>query len=491
MILTFHKIASVSKTYWWVANDDFARILDELSNKKFVYLDDYDPNCPDHVVVTFDGPYASILEFAAQELFDRKIPFEVYVIGDLIGKDNAFDSVEPLTQYCTIEELEKLMELGGRLQWHTRTHQLGTSPTTEKIMEEFTVPDNLKSRFPDSFKHFAYPHGFASEEMISIASTLFKSATAVDEGDKNNRFNLPRVTVGPGHSFSKPDLTLIVVNHNYGHLILECIESVRRQTINPSEVHVVDDYSTDDSKTILTNIAVNERLFLNESNLGIVDNFNTSLSRVETEFVMFLGADNYLHPNAIELITNKFRSNPEIDIIYFDMAIVGPLARNLATKINAKNVGKSMRDNLDVFIWEFPDFDDKAKESLKTSNIINGSSAYRVSAAKKVGGYKKTYPEDHNLWVRMVEAGSQAFHIPIPLLYYRQHSSAQANTALNSQFELRNLKKIISEIDQEKNRLSTQISELNQRLEKMLNSTSWKLTKPLRRINNFLKKSSK
>jgi GT2 family glycosyltransferase len=518
MILTFHKVAAISKSFWWVDNDDFHRILNELDGSEFVYLDDYDSKILEQVVITFDGPYSVILEYAAPELFRRGIPFEVYVIGDYINGNNSFDVVEPLTDFCTLEELQTLVEFGGRLQWHTRTHQLGDSPSTESILREFTVPSELIEKFPDHFKHFAYPHGSANLEMRRIAKTLFQSAASVDDGDKNDEFYLPRVTVGPGHHFKKFDLTLIIVNHNYGHFISECIESVRNQSLIPIEVHVVDDFSSDGSRDLLPSLVDTEKLFLNEENLGIVDNFNNAMTRVTTEFAMFLGADNYLHPRALELVGRALSKNPTYDIAYFDMMIVGPLASELASKVNAKKVGRSTRDNSDVFYWEFPDFTKDSAEKLKSNNFINGSAVFRRQTFNKVGGYKKTYPEDHNLWVRMVENGSEAIRVPEPLLYYRQHSVSQANTMLNALLEVKHLRKVNANLLEEKSNsqnsfvpeelskahqelskahqelskahqeLSKAHQELNENLMLMINSTIWRFSKPIRLSIDMLKK---
>jgi GT2 family glycosyltransferase/peptidoglycan/xylan/chitin deacetylase (PgdA/CDA1 family) len=511
MILTFHKVAAISKSFWWIENDDFYRILNELEGSQFVYLDDYDPKNDQHVVITFDGPYSVILEYAAPELHRRGIPFEVYVIGDYINGNNAFDSVEPLTDFCTLEEIRTLIDLGGRLQWHTRTHQLEESPSTETIFKEFTVPKELLENFPNHFKHFAYPHGSANVEMRRIAETLFNSAASVDDGDPNDRFYLPRVTVGPGHSFKKFDLTLIIVNHNYGHFISECIESVRNQSVMPTEVHVVDDFSSDGSREFLPSLVNTEKLYLNETNLGIVDNFNKAMSRVTTEFAMFLGADNYLHPRTIELIGRALSKNRNSDIVYFDMLIVGPLASELASKVKARKVGYSVRDNLDLFYWEFPDFNTESARQLKSNNFINGSAAFRTQKFNEVGGYRKTYPEDHNLWVRMIEGGSTAIRVPKPLLYYRQHSVSQANTMLSALLEVKHLRKLnaklvqeihdfrmksenqdLTQAHQELNKAHQELNkahqELNRNLISITNSTIWKFSKPFRLSIDRLKR---
>ena len=233
------------------------------------------------------------------------------------------------------------------------------------------------------------------------------------------------------------------------------------------------------------------------------------MTRVTTKFAMFLGADNYLHPRAIELIERSLSKNPEADIAYFDMIIVGPLGPELASKVNAKKVGHSIRDNLDVFYWEFPDFTPESAEKLKSNNFINGSAAFRTEAFRKVGGYKKTYPEDHNLWVRMVENGSAAIRVPSPLLYYRQHSVSQANTMLNALLEVKSLRRLNSNLLNsnlvqensilEANQTNLELTktnleltktnlELNQNLISIRNSSIWRLTRPIRVSIELMKK---
>jgi hypothetical protein len=51
------------------------------------------------------------------------------------------------------------------------------------------------------------------------------------------------------------------------------------------------------------------------------------------------------------------------------------------------------------------------------------------------------YPEDHNLWNRILGMGHSAVRVNKPLLYYRQHSPSQANTALAKEIELTYLRR--------------------------------------------------
>ena len=64
MILMYHKIDIESKTIWWVDVNNFYRQMYELKKKKVVYLDEYDPNDKEQVVITFDGLYKNVLKYA-------------------------------------------------------------------------------------------------------------------------------------------------------------------------------------------------------------------------------------------------------------------------------------------------------------------------------------------------------------------------------------------------------------------------------------------
>ena len=122
MILMYHKVAPTSPTMWWVAVDEFYRQLHELQNRKVVYLDEYDPDDPLQVVISFDGIYRNVLQYAAPLLKKFNYPFELFVTGDYLGLTNEFDSVEPRAEFADHDGLKKLVRMGGRLQWHSRSH---------------------------------------------------------------------------------------------------------------------------------------------------------------------------------------------------------------------------------------------------------------------------------------------------------------------------------------------------------------------------------
>ena len=119
MILMYHKVSINTPTEWWVSVNSFYRQMMELTSKKVVYLDEYDISNPEHAVITFDGVYQNVLEYAVPILKRFNYPFELFITSGTIGTGNEFDTVEPYAKFASEEELTEMLQNGGRLQWHT------------------------------------------------------------------------------------------------------------------------------------------------------------------------------------------------------------------------------------------------------------------------------------------------------------------------------------------------------------------------------------
>ena len=106
----------------------------ELQEWEVVHLNEYDVDNPNHVVITFDGPYKNVYEYAVPILEKFNYPYELFMTYKHLGSDNKFDVGEPVAQFMTLEECRELINKGATLQWHTLTHKkLNTINTkTEK-----------------------------------------------------------------------------------------------------------------------------------------------------------------------------------------------------------------------------------------------------------------------------------------------------------------------------------------------------------------------
>jgi peptidoglycan/xylan/chitin deacetylase (PgdA/CDA1 family) len=443
VILLYHKVYAEAKTEWWVEADTFYRQIAALRTKRVVYLDDYDPADPDQAVITFDGVYQNVLEYAAPLLADLGYPFELFVTSDYIGRDNAFDAPEPRAMFADAAQLAELVRLGGRLQWHTRTHRNLRDVTDRDIIRfELSIPDALRALDPRGFRWFAYAHGDFNEVVVEEARGRFVGALSCIQGNDADRYRLNRLIVTNDTVIPWPaTVAVIVPSYNYGGFLAEAVESVMRQTRVPDEILIMDDASVDSTEQIGRTLAQAHpgivRYHRNPNNLGIVDNFNLAVSLTSSDYVCFLGADNRFRADYVEKAAAALDNHPEAAVAYTDFALFGPRAKLVHEQFSPEWRGATVWDT--YHIVRFPDFAEEGVAGLERRNFIHGSSMYRRAAFDEVGGYlpREGGPEDHYLFARMARAGWTAVRCAEPLLEYRQHSRDQAQGRLESAAEAR------------------------------------------------------
>jgi glycosyltransferase involved in cell wall biosynthesis len=215
--------------------------------------------------------------------------------------------------------------------------------------------------------------------------------------------------------------SLVIASYRYGHLAAHAIESALSQysfldtetawfgnppdslAISFDKIYFVDDGAGD--CTHLPKLYPQVEFILREKNIGIVDNFQDMLNRVQTDYVMFLGADNWLRSDTLFEL-----SQYKEDIITYNIMVTGELKEEIA-RLYPHTTSKSQFGDIR---WKRP-------------HQHHGSMMYRVSKAKEVGGYEKHRPdgertdEDYALWDKMTEAGATIKYVDDYFLYYRRH----------------------------------------------------------------------
>lgn len=107
----------------------------------------------------------------------------------------------------------------------------------------------------------------------------------------------------------------VLNNYNYGRFVIESIESVFAQTLQPSEIIVVDDGSTDGSASIVRRRFGNSVQVVETENRGQLHAFITGRRHATKEFLAFLDADDIWRPDHLSTIDLALAKNPEIDFV--------------------------------------------------------------------------------------------------------------------------------------------------------------------------------
>lgn len=197
--------------------------------------------------------------------------------------------------------------------------------------------------------------------------------------------------------------SLVIASYKYGHLAAHAIESALSQSKLFDKILFVDDGAKDCGH--LPSLYPQVEFILREKNIGIVANFQDMLNRVETDYVIFLGADNWLRSDTL-FVLSQFNE----DIITYNIMITGELKEEIA---RLYPYSTSQGHDGDI--------------KWNRANQHHGSMMYRVSKAKEVGGYEKhrlngvRTDEDNALWDKMTTARATVKYVDSEFLYYRRH----------------------------------------------------------------------
>ncbi len=107
--------------------------------------------------------------------------------------------------------------------------------------------------------------------------------------------------------------SIIIPVYNVEPYLRECLDSVLNQTFGDWEAICVNDGSTDGSASILEEYAEKDSRFkiISQPNGGLSAARNTGLKAAEGEYVLFLDSDDWLEPQALEVVS-KSLSNEDM-----------------------------------------------------------------------------------------------------------------------------------------------------------------------------------
>lgn len=126
--------------------------------------------------ISFDGIYYNV--WLNRERLRPKLSGAIlFVMGDYVGKDNAFDRAMPLEGYCDWNEIMDLvLNYGCLLGWHTKSHRNLLDLSDEEVMKEVMPPIPMA--------HFAYPYGSVDERVERIVKACgYTAAWSVHQGN--------------------------------------------------------------------------------------------------------------------------------------------------------------------------------------------------------------------------------------------------------------------------------------------------------------------
>lgn len=134
---------------------------------------------------------------------------------------------------------------------------------------------------------------------------------------------------------AQPQVGIFIPVRNGERYLEECISSILGQTFTGWRLSIVDNCSTDSTRSIAERCAADPRIryFRNEVDLGTIGNFNRCLDLVDTEFYSLISHDDFLRrPEALERALEAMGSHPQIGVVYSDVEWVDASGARIAEK---------------------------------------------------------------------------------------------------------------------------------------------------------------
>src|SRR5690348_12920169 len=110
-----------------------------------------------------------------------------------------------------------------------------------------------------------------------------------------------------------PKVSVIVPNYNHARFLRQRIDSILNQTFQDFELILLDDRSTDDSRSVLSSYASDPRVRLefNEKNSGSTyKQWNKGVRLARAEYVWIAESDDYADPHLLERLVRSLDSDP-------------------------------------------------------------------------------------------------------------------------------------------------------------------------------------
>lgn len=216
-------------------------------------------------------------------------------------------------------------------------------------------------------------------------------------------------------------VSVAMCTYNGEKYIKEQLESILNQTVRPDEIVICDDMSNDSTLSIIHETIrhitdMNIRLYTNESQLGVAQNFMKAMSLCSGDVVFFCDQDDVWFDTKVAQYVDIFESDSSVKGVLSD-----------ATLADEKLV------SLNKSLWESLGFTEKMRRRITSGRAhrVLGKQPFVTGAVLAVR--KEYFPHViipqgnrilHDEWLGWLINNDLAF-IEEPTIYYRQHAVQQ------------------------------------------------------------------
>ena len=226
-------------------------------------------------------------------------------------------------------------------------------------------------------------------------------------------------------------IATIIPSYNHEKYVGEAIESVLDQSKKSREILVVDDCSTDDSRTVLERYSKHVSIIHHEKNMGGAETLNTGIRNSSSEYVAILNSDDTWVNNKLELQFDYMQSH-SLDVCF--------------TQANIMNAKSEILENPPRFFSSFEMSEPRGGSYLhhffyRGNFLCHPSLLVKKEMYSRTGLYNGGLEQlpDFAKWIDFTKQGKIGI-LPEKLINYRylESENASSQRLLQNQIRTRN-----------------------------------------------------
>lgn len=205
----------------------------------------------------------------------------------------------------------------------------------------------------------------------------------------------------------KPGVSVLMPFRDAAATIGPAVRSVLGQEGVDLELLAVDDQSVDDSADQVASFRDPRiRLIPNEGPAGIVGALETARRHARAPILARMDADDLSHPHRLLVQIKRLNEANDSSVVSCGVEILDSQGPGMDRHVGWVNALQGHQDISNGRFVECP--------------MVHPSVVMRAEALERVGGYREVpWAEDHDLWLRMLEAGHRFEKVPEVLFQWR------------------------------------------------------------------------
>jgi glycosyltransferase involved in cell wall biosynthesis len=217
-----------------------------------------------------------------------------------------------------------------------------------------------------------------------------------------------------------PLVSVLLPFHNAADTLAECIESILAQTLTNIEIIAVNDFSSDDSLYCLQQYKDDRIKIIDNKHRGLVSALNTGLGCCHAPLIARMDADDIMYPN-------RLFKQYEYLCEHHDVVLLATQARKFPEATIRNGYREYMRWQNSVL-----SHDDIHKQIYIESPFAHPSVMFRRDSLIAAGAYRHgEFPEDYELWLRLLHLGHRMEKLAEVLLDWRESENRLSRVSHN------------------------------------------------------------